>query len=112
MPTFQLYRMKDSARQAFRAAPHTAGLASLKPKDYEQGATVEGATPYRVWADLNGTGEPLEVGDVLEGTDGMIKIYKYVGFEDARWVLPEVKSGVEGLPGAAGGGMPDAVAPA
>ena len=95
--------MKDSARQSFRVAPHTAGLASLKPKDYDQGATAEGNTAYAVWADLNGGDEPLEVGDVLEGPDGALKIYKYVGFEDARWVLPEVKSGVEGLPAAAGG---------
>lgn len=103
MPVFQIYRMKDGARQSFRAAAHTAGLASIKPKDYEKAATAEGSNAYRVWADLCGTGEPLEVGDVLEAPDGSLRIYKYVGFEEARWVLPEVKTGLEGLPGAAGG---------
>lgn len=107
MPSFQIYRMKDAARQAFRTAPHTAGLASLKPKDYDKAGTVEGTSPYAIWADLNQTSEPLEVGDALEGHDGLIKVYKYVGFEDARWVLPEVKTGVEALPGATGGVRPD-----
>jgi len=111
MPTFQIYRMKDGARQAFRSAPHTAGQASLKPKDYDKGATVEGASSYSVWAEMNSAEEPLEVGDVLEAADGSLKIYKYVGFEDARWVLPEIRTGVEGLPAAAGG-LPGATAPA
>jgi len=109
MPTFQIYRMKDAARQSFRAAPHTAGLASLKPKDYEKAGTAEAGSAYAVWAGLNGSDEPLEVGDVLESPDGSLKIYKYVGFEDARWVLPEVKTGIEGLP-AATGGLPDTMA--
>lgn len=112
MQTFQIHRMKEAARQSFRTAPHTAGLALLKPKDYEPGAAIEATSAYGAWADLSGTAEPLEVGDVLEAaTDGALKIYKYVGFEDARWVLPEVKSGVEGLPAAAGG-LPDALAQA
>jgi hypothetical protein len=103
MPTFQIYRMKDGARQTFRAAPHTAGLASLKPKDYEKAGTAEAGSAYAVWAELNRSDEPLEVGDVLEAPDGSMRIYKYVGFEDARWVLPEVRTGIEGLPVAAGG---------
>ncbi len=111
MLTFQIHRMKEAARQSFRAAPHTAGLALLKPKDYEKTATAEASSAYGAWADLNGTAEPLEVGDVLEAPDGSLRIYKYVGFEDARWVLPEVKTGVEGLPAAAGG-LPDAGASA
>ncbi len=111
MLTFQIHRMKEAARQSFRTAPHTAGLALLKPKDYEQGATVEANSPYGAWADLSGSDEPLDVGDVLEAPDSSLKIYKYVGFEDARWVLPEVKTGLETLPVAAGG-LPDAAASA
>lgn len=102
--------MKEGARQSFRVAAHTAGLASVKPKDYEPAGTVEAVSAYAAWAHLDGGGgEPLEVGDVLEAPDGSLKIYKYVGFEEARWVLPEVKSGLEGLPAAAGG-VPDAMA--
>ena len=109
MPTFQIYRMKEGARQSFRAAPHTAGLASLKPKDYDKGPQADGSSAYAAWADLNRTDAPLDVGDVLEAPDGSLKIYKYVGFEDARWVLPDVKTGMEGLPAAAGG-LPDSSA--
>ena len=108
---FQIYRMKESARQSFRLAAHTAGLASVKPKDYEKAGTVEASSAYGAWTGLNGGGEPLEVGDVLEAADGSLKICKYVGFEEARWLLPEVKTGLEGLPAAAGGG-PDVTASA
>jgi hypothetical protein len=31
-----------------------------------------------------------------------LRIVKYVGFEEARWVLPEVKTGLENTPVAAG----------
>jgi len=31
------------------------------------------------------------VGDLLESADGQLRICKYVGFEPAQWVLPEVK---------------------
>jgi hypothetical protein len=111
MLTFQIHRMKEAARLTFRSAPHTAGLALLKPRDYEKGAAVEASSAYAVWANLNGTAEPLEVGDVLEAADGSLRIYKYVGFEDARWVLPEIRTGVESLPGATGG-SPASNAPA
>jgi len=111
MQTFLIHRMKEMARASFRTAPHTAGLAQVKPKDYEPGSSVEAASVYGAWADLSRSEQPLEVGDVLESADGSLKIYKYVGFEDARWILPEVKTGVETLPGAAGG-LLDVGAPA
>ena len=68
--------MKEAARQSFRSAPHTAGLALLKPKDYEPGSTVDANSPYAAWADLNGTDAPLDVGDVLEAPDSSLKIFK------------------------------------
>jgi hypothetical protein len=112
MPTFQIYRMKEGSRPSFRSAPHTAGLASIKPRDYEKAGIADANSAYAVWSAMNATDEPLLVGDVLESADGVVKVFKYVGFEDARWVLPEVKAGMEGLPQAAGGEMPDASASA
>jgi hypothetical protein len=94
--------MKDSARQHFRWAPHASGAAAVKPKDYELGGEVEAATPYAAWAALHDTAEALCVGDILESENGTVCIYKYVGFDEATWVLPEVKSGLERIPAAAG----------
>ncbi len=111
MPTFQIYRMNEGARSSFRAAAHTAGLASVKPKDYNKAGTAEAASAYAAWSQLNDSDDPLLVGDVLEAPDGSLRIYKYVGFEDAKWVLPEIKTGMDSLPLAAGG-VPDAQASA
>jgi hypothetical protein len=53
--------MKDAPRQQFRNAAHVSGAATAKPKDC----------------------------DLLESADGQLRICKYVGFEEARWVVPE-----------------------
>jgi hypothetical protein len=29
------------------------------------------------------------VGDILENELGEIRLYKYIGFEEAKWVVPE-----------------------
>ena len=102
MPTYKIYRLKDSVRQQFRWAPHTIGVTAVKPKDYEQIATYEAAGPYAVWMQLKDSVEALQVGDILEVDSGELRIYKYVGFEEARWLIPEVKSGLEAAPVAAG----------
>jgi hypothetical protein len=44
---------------------------------------------------LRGTAESLDIGDVLESPDGNLYICKYVGFEEARWVMPEVKLSID-----------------
>ena len=109
MPTYRIHRMKENPRQSFRWAAHTAGAASVKPRDYEPDADVEAPSPYAVWSLLAGSERPLQVGDLLEEADGSLRICKYVGFEEARWVLPEVKTGLEDAPLAAGsepGGAP------
>jgi hypothetical protein len=31
------------------------------------------------------------VGDLLEAPDGVLRIFKFVGFEEAHWVVPEAK---------------------
>jgi len=97
MPSFRIYRLKDHLRQSFRSAPHLSGMASVKPRDYERTEDlVEASSPYAAFFALRETGEPVQVGDVLECEDGSLRIFKFVGVEEAQWVLPEVKP--DGVP--------------
>lgn len=84
--------MKDAPRQSFRNAAHVSGAATVKPKDYEAPAeasvSIEAENEYAAWALLRNTETPLHVGDLLE-SEGVLRICKYVGFEDARWLVPE-----------------------
>ena len=95
MTAYRIYRLKESARQQFRWAPHTIGISRVKPKDYELTATLEASTPYALWIQLKDSDEPLHVGDILESESGELRIYKYVGFEEAQWVIPEVNASPE-----------------
>jgi hypothetical protein len=81
--------MKDAPRQQFRWAPHVSGAASVKPKDYEPAGEVEAENEYAAWAVLRNSERPLGVGDILETPLGQLRICKYVGFEEARWFVPE-----------------------
>ncbi|HXA68425.1 MAG TPA: hypothetical protein VNV82_24900 [Bryobacteraceae bacterium] len=89
MPAYQIHLLKDSQRQQFRWAPHTSGVTIAKPRDYEKGRVVEAASPYAVWLASRGTEEELHVGDLLELESGELRILKYIGFEEARWYVPE-----------------------
>src|SRR5258706_1583124 len=89
MPAYQIHRLKESQRQQFRWAPHTSGVTIAKPKDYEKGALTEAASAYAVWLALRDTAEQLQIGDLLELENGDLRIYKYIGFEEAHWFVPE-----------------------
>jgi hypothetical protein len=89
MPSYQIHRLKDSHRQQFRWAPHTSGTTIVKPKDYEPGTVADGASPYAVWLALRETEQALQVGDLVEIPGGDLRILKYIGFEEARWFVPE-----------------------
>ena len=92
MPLFRIFRMKESAQQSFRWAPHTCGVTAVKPKDYQEGGVVEAPGIYQAWHQLRETAEALQLGDILEAADnGELRVCKYVGFEEAKWVLPETK---------------------
>jgi hypothetical protein len=91
--------MRESTRQQFRWAPHTIGITTVKPKDYDLTVTVEANTPYAVWIQLKDSADALQVGDILESESGDLRIYKYVGFEEAQWVVPETKTAPESAPG-------------
>ncbi|MBV6430667.1 MAG: hypothetical protein IANPNBLG_00783 [Bryobacteraceae bacterium] len=102
MPVYRIFRMKETERQRFRNAPHTSGVMMAKPKDYLEEGTVDAPTLYSAWTLLKDTRDPLAVGDILGCPDGDLRILKYIGFEEARWIIPEVKSGLENVPPAAG----------
>lgn len=87
--------MRDHVRQHFRNAPHTSAETAAKLRDYIEGETVEASNVYEAWEQMRATESPLDVGDLLETELGALKICKYVGFEDAKWVIPEAKPPVE-----------------
>jgi hypothetical protein len=91
MPSFKIHRLRDTLYQQFRWAPHTTGAGQVRPKDYAQAGTVEAPSPYAAWTSLKDSGSALRVGDILEDESGRLSIYKYVGFEEAQWLVPEAK---------------------
>jgi hypothetical protein len=91
MPSFRIHRLKDHLRQQFRFAPHMSGTATLKARDYAPGDTVEASSPYAAFFQMKDAGTPLEVGDLLESQDGALRVFKYVGFEEAQWLVVEDK---------------------
>ena len=91
MPSYRIHRLKDHLRQSFRHAPHVSGTASVKPRDYAPGESIEAKTPYAAYFELRGSATPIEPGDLLESDSGELRIYKYIGFEEAQWVMPEPK---------------------
>ncbi|SRR6266851_3391171 len=98
MPTYRIHRLRDHLRQHFRFAPHVSGTANVKPRDYEPGETVEAVSPYAAFFALRESQTPFDVGDLLEAEGGALRIFKFVGFEEAQWVLPEPADPTEPRP--------------
>jgi hypothetical protein len=101
MPAYQIHRLKETPRQQFRWAPHTPGVTVVKMKDYEPGSLVEAASPYALWLALRETDQAIAVGDLIEvagDTPGELRILKYIGFEEARWYVPEPAPSTVGEP--------------
>jgi hypothetical protein len=92
MHTYRIHRLKEHLRRQFRYAPHVSGCAQVKPRDYEPADAIQATSPYQAFFTLRDGGKPLEVGDLLEAVDGSLRIFKFVGFEEAVWVLPEPKA--------------------
>ncbi len=61
----------------------------VKSKDYDPGAKVDASSPYAAWMALRESGDALQVGDLLELENGELRIFKYIGFEEARWYVLE-----------------------
>jgi hypothetical protein len=89
MPAYQIHRLKETQRQQFRWAPHTLGVTIVKLKDYELGPAMEAASPYALWLALRASDNPIAVGDLIEVPGAELRILKYIGFEEARWYVPE-----------------------
>ncbi|MGB6944131.1 MAG: hypothetical protein WBE37_17155 [Bryobacteraceae bacterium] len=89
MPAYQIHRLKEAPRQQFRWAPHTPGVTIVKLKDYEPGEVVEATSPYALWLALRETDQAIAVGDLIEVPGAELRILKYIGFEEARWYVPE-----------------------
>jgi hypothetical protein len=93
MPAYQIHRLKETQRQQFRWAPHTPGVTIVKSKDYEPGPIIEAASPYALWLALRESDNAIAVGDLIEVVGqvpaGELRILKYIGFEEARWYVPE-----------------------
>lgn len=92
MPSYRIHYLKDHLRQSFRHTAHVSGAANVKPRDYAPGETVEARTPYAAYFELRGSARPIAPGDLLESESGDLRICKFIGFEEARWVLPESKT--------------------
>jgi hypothetical protein len=93
MPSFHIHRLREEKRQPFRWTPHTSGVTSARPKDYQKDEeTVEAPSAYAAWASLRGSDHPLLVGDVLEDESGALRICKYTGFEEVHWAVPDINA--------------------
>jgi hypothetical protein len=91
MPVYRIHHLKDHLRQSFRHAPHVSGAASVKPRDYTPGDMIEARSPYAAYFELRAGDRPIDPGDLLEAESGELRIFKFVGFEEAHWLLPESK---------------------
>jgi hypothetical protein len=102
MPAHQIHRLKESQRQQFRWATHTPGVSIVKLKDYQPGQVVEAASPYALWLALRESDDAIAVGDLIEvagvAPGGELRILKYIGFEEARWYVPEPEQHAIGEP--------------
>jgi len=97
MARFRIHRIRETVREQFRWAAHTGGTAAVKQKDYDVDSELEAITPYALWSSMKAEGKNLYPGDVLEtihedGTQGDLQIFKYIGFEPAKWWTPEPKA--------------------
>ena len=73
MPYYRIHRMRDHVRASFRNAPHTSGVAQVKPRDFlplpeilETAEAIEAASPYAAWHEMLESERPLIIGDLLE----------------------------------------------
>jgi hypothetical protein len=98
MPAYRIHHLKDHLRQPFRFTAHTAGVANVKPRDYNPGGSVDAKSPYSAYFELRGTETPIQPGDLLESEGGDLRIFKFIGFEEARWVVPDPKREDSGVP--------------
>lgn len=106
MPSFRIFRLRENPSQHFRWVPHVSGVTQIKRKDYNEGGRIEAPNEYAAWSALRDTDDALKVGDVLESEAGQLSVCKYVGFDRAEWIVPDVKTGLEAAPAESGPAAP------
>ncbi len=89
MPRYYIHRMKDQPRESFRWSAHVSAQAVVKPRDYEPAGEIVASHEYDAWSFMRASESPLRLGDLLESETGDLRICKYVGFEPAKWFVPE-----------------------
>jgi hypothetical protein len=95
MPVYHVFRLKENLQQQFRWAPHLGGVTGVKPKDYQEIFTIDAPSPYAAWHELAASERALKVGDLLSDGDAGLYILKYIGIEEAHWIVPEAKPAPE-----------------
>ena len=73
----------ETAESAPIAGRAKMPIAPLPPE------TVEAVSPYAAFFALREEERGLNPGDLLETEAGALRIYKYVGFDEAQWVFAE-----------------------
>ncbi len=91
MMSFKIHRLREQVSSQFRWAPHTSGPATVKQKDYEIVGEVEAVSAYALFNQLRTTPNELRVGDIVELPDGSLRIFKFVGLEEANWFVAPPK---------------------
>jgi len=107
MPQFKIHRLRDSQLQQFRSAPHTSGTSQVRHRDYTESGRLEAPGLYAAWAALRDSEQPLRIGDILEDEKGALRVCKFVGLEEAQWVVVQETL----LPDDAGPVVPDPAHP-
>jgi len=87
MPLFKIHRLRDSQLQQFRSAPHTSGTSQVRHRDYTESGQIEASGVYAAWSALRDSEQPLRIGDILEDEKGALRVCKFVGLEEAQWVV-------------------------
>jgi len=88
MVSFKIHKLREHVSSQFRWAPHTSGLVTVRQKDYQMVGEVEAPSAYALFNQLRETPNELRVGDLLELPDGTLRIFKFVGLEEAAWFVP------------------------
>ena len=91
MPSYRVFRLKENFRAHFRQLPHLSGITPLKLRDYVEGIEVAATHRYAAWHQMKDTNDPLQVGDALVEDGANLYVVKFVGMEQAEWVVPESK---------------------
>lgn len=107
MPLFKIHRLRDSQLQQFRSAPHTSGTSQVRHRDYTESGQVEAPGVYAAWTALRDSEQALRIGDILEDEKGALRVCKFVGLEEAQWVVVQESL----LPDAAEPVVPDGEQP-